>query len=411
MPKTNGPESTDSPWADATVDATSSWLSSTGTAELVAGALAHGEGAATEPRGLRNGVPPDAVKKLLEEPAVPEDPGTEGDPATDQGAPGWSPPPNPATREDWVGMRRCNKVCICGYAPTVRLIPKADADMDFWGMNDLYANPSVAATDWDMWFDMHDATVMSQNPRTKGDHWNWLRKRRGMPILTLRREKEIPDSIGYPLDLVRRLTWDDEGYFTATPSYMLALAILMGYQEIHVYGINLMGDEEYAYQRPCFEYWCGVAHGRGIKIVVPEGSTILRSSFLYGYETHGYEGDELQRHIKQKLQTHVERSEGLKGALHENQGSIMALKYMLTVTRGFLHGTIAPDKDINQKLQPNMQFGPQGAKEAFLGHVAEQMPPSREELEAKQSEINKHMTALQQLGVQISPTPNVPQGV
>ena len=43
-------------------------------------------------------------------------------------------------------------------------------------------------------------------------------------------------------------------------------------------------ETEYATQRPSCEYLLGMAEGRGIEIVIPDSSEILKSSFLYGVE-------------------------------------------------------------------------------------------------------------------------------
>jgi uncharacterized protein YdbL (DUF1318 family) len=64
---------------------------------------------------------------------------------------------------------------------------------------------------------------------------------------------------------------------------MVVHAIFEGAEEIGIYGVDLLQDEEYAYQRPGCEYWIGVARGLGIKVHVPRSCAVLKASYVYGY--------------------------------------------------------------------------------------------------------------------------------
>jgi hypothetical protein len=90
----------------------------------------------------------------------------------------------------------------------------------------------------------------------------------------------------YPIDTIIREFRTD--YFTNTVDYALALAIYLGHTEIHLYGVSMATGTEYAYQKPGVDFWCGVALGRGARIIVHgEQSTILKSrdGLVYGYGT------------------------------------------------------------------------------------------------------------------------------
>ena len=92
---------------------------------------------------------------------------------------------------------------------------------------------------------------------------------------------EVKRSVKYPLKKVKSEFGD---YLTNSISYMLALAILENFEEIHLYGVNMSVNTEYSHQRPSCEYFLGIARGRGIKIHIPKESDLLKSNFLYGYE-------------------------------------------------------------------------------------------------------------------------------
>jgi hypothetical protein len=63
---------------------------------------------------------------------------------------------------------------------------------------------------------------------------------------------------------------------------MLAWAIWKGtYDTIGMWGVDMAldgvtGESEYSHQRPSVEYWLGIAQGRGIKLVLPTESEILK---------------------------------------------------------------------------------------------------------------------------------------
>jgi hypothetical protein len=50
-------------------------------------------------------------------------------------------------------------------------------------------------------------------------------------------------------------------------------------------GIDLVVGEEWEYQKPCAEFWIGVANGRGISIGIHKNSAMLKHSYAYGFES------------------------------------------------------------------------------------------------------------------------------
>jgi hypothetical protein len=44
-------------------------------------------------------------------------------------------------------------------------------------------------------------------------------------------------------------------------------------------GCDLSANTEYYSQRPCVEYWIGYAKAKGISVMVPEQSTLLKGPF------------------------------------------------------------------------------------------------------------------------------------
>jgi hypothetical protein len=68
---------------------------------------------------------------------------------------------------------------------------------------------------------------------------------------------------------------------------MIALALSEGVTHLGFYGIHYALDEEHKKQRAGCEFWMGIAVGKGVQIVNPPGSPLLREpGWLYGYESH-----------------------------------------------------------------------------------------------------------------------------
>jgi hypothetical protein len=92
---------------------------------------------------------------------------------------------------------------------------------------------------------------------------------------------DIPGSVPYPLDAVRETVfkdfprWDQDDWYNSSPAYMIALAVHMGAEEIGLWGVDVLDESEYQYERPCLEFLIGLAVGRGIKVTLPEGPTAL----------------------------------------------------------------------------------------------------------------------------------------
>tara|TARA_R110002094_G_scaffold157781_2_gene144036 strand:+ start:3669 stop:4403 length:735 start_codon:yes stop_codon:yes gene_type:complete len=90
-------------------------------------------------------------------------------------------------------------------------------------------------------------------------------------------DKNIPLVVGrkFPIkDHVRVFPFDRANalmgqHLTSTPAYMMALALLEGFTEIHIYGIDMaVDDHEYFYQRPSMYAWIAYAKAKGVKVEI-----------------------------------------------------------------------------------------------------------------------------------------------
>lgn len=85
-------------------------------------------------------------------------------------------------------------------------------------------------------------------------------------------------------------------YFSCTAAYALALCIKDGYEKITLHGMYHAQDSlEYIHHKPCIDFWCGMALGRGIDLHYNEDKmTVCRpmpwQPRLYSYQRNVNEG-------------------------------------------------------------------------------------------------------------------------
>lgn len=127
---------------------------------------------------------------------------------------------------------------------------------------------------FDRLFEMHDYRYHPHLKRIYPDYSN---------LYMLPRMAKKYGAKVYPLAKVRAF-FGGKNYFTSSTSYMLAMAIYENADEITINGVDLVEDQEYAYQRPCMEFYVGYARAKGIKVNIPRQSALCRHSFVYGQE-------------------------------------------------------------------------------------------------------------------------------
>lgn len=218
------------------------------------------------------------------------------------------------------------KVALIGFASnSLHLIPWQDPSFELWGMNQGHLNFPRRA---ERWFEMHlpEATADIRDP----NYIEWL-KQAQIPVYMIQAYDEYPCSLRYPIEDAIRLAGRD--YFMSSVSYMMALAIMEGFEEIHLYGINLAIGDEYFYEKPNAEWWIGLAQGMGIKVFVPQASALLKQYRRYGYHVDARPSQSLKVLVESRINeykaremTFVEQLSIVRGAMQEDQQLIQILE-------------------------------------------------------------------------------------
>jgi hypothetical protein len=185
--------------------------------------------------------------------------------------------PPPIIPSPIAGVGRLRKIAIVGAAHTVDFTPWYDASWEIWAHSTTY--PLCKRVD--RYFDLHPWKWIVEKPMP--GYVDWLTSVR-TPVYMQRKFPAVRSSVRYPRE---RVLTEFRRYFTSQAAWMMALALTEGVTHLGFFGIHYSLDEEHKKQRAGCEYWMGVCEGRGVQLVLPPGSPLLREpNWLYGYESH-----------------------------------------------------------------------------------------------------------------------------
>lgn len=200
-----------------------------------------------------------------------------------------------------------NPIALVGFGPSRKLIYKLP-DMPVWSLSDAvnYDLPRI-----DRVFEMHPIRDLV----LEGERWERLQTNLPYPVYMLEKHEEVPSSVRYPLDMVLEEVFKNiytgpytARYLDSSFPYMIALAVLEGYDPVYLVGCELRTDTEYRYQRIGVSLIVGWAAGRGTTVVLPEKTALLPPT-LYGYDDFQHvsreELYELYKLIKDKYDNYL----------------------------------------------------------------------------------------------------------
>lgn len=258
-----------------------------------------------------------------------------------------------------------NRVAIIGNHPlTIGEAPYKDPTWEIWCQGSTVQHMPR----WDRCIEIHDIEDLKKKYRGDPiaepifvDWWSKLKDAGPEKEIYLgETHPEVPRAKAYPKDLMLRhfgkdILWEGRlnggtkgppvrvrpAPFSATVCWSLAMAIhelspkaRRGKEcMIGVYGVDMETEGEYRDQRAAVWYFMGVAAGRGIKLVVPEMSELLKSAGLYGFDETG-EAQKMAQRIREYRKEFGEtldrlRAEGADdAAINRAVGAIQAFKFM-----------------------------------------------------------------------------------
>jgi len=173
------------------------------------------------------------------------------------------------------------KVAIMGFTDhRVQALALPLDQFEIWGLNELHRYHPNDLGKFSRWFEIHDRATLAPDP----EHLKTLASLQ-VPVYMHQHWADIPPSLPFPREIVQNVLSSE--YFTSSVAWEIALAIVMGAEEIHVYGVDMASDTEWGEQKACCEFWLGIAQGRGIRTYVPPTSDLLKAVGQYGFGDTG----------------------------------------------------------------------------------------------------------------------------
>lgn len=253
-------------------------------------------------------------------------------------------------------MKKRTKLAIVGFSEKTRdFAPYDDPEWEIWGCNHVYRFiPRV-----DVLFEIHKIGELQAKygPEKWKVYSDWLKSTDAVVYMQDTSE-EFPNVKRLPIEqlesefsyFLEHVEWTGSGVgdrnvtkrerfpyaqFKSTPAYMLAMALLEGFKEIAVYGLDMAIDSEWHFQRMNMSFLLGWARGAGVELTLPETSALLREAGmrLYGYEESQAEKykpviDRLGNRIKEldaQLQKMDNQNEEMVNHIFKLQGVIAML--------------------------------------------------------------------------------------
>lgn len=196
------------------------------------------------------------------------------------------------------GLEPRRKVAIVGFSDLSRdLAPFADESFEIWSLgSQMRRVPRLTRG-----FELHsDAFLQTVHGEKWPEFREFLRglkvplyRQEGMPYesVSMRAAADYPTAVRYPLERATRACFGIEDPFgerkplwTNSIQYMLALAAIEGFTDVHLYGVDMAHRLEYVLQRHGVTFVLGLMMGRGINVYLPPLCGLMHADHVYGYQ-------------------------------------------------------------------------------------------------------------------------------
>jgi len=175
------------------------------------------------------------------------------------------------------------KIAIIGKGGTSAFTPWRDESWEIWGM------PWIECPRVTRLFEIHHIDLcekeIAAGAKWYADREAWAAKARELyPDIPTYCHPTMahffPKPVIYPFDEVIKFL--PIPYLETTISYEIALALMEGVEELGLFGIHMQGHREFEWQRPSVTYLVGLAHGMGVKVILPAGTPLFMSGYNGG---------------------------------------------------------------------------------------------------------------------------------
>lgn len=240
------------------------------------------------------------------------------------------------------------RLALVGTAPSSRLLaPFADASVDIWACSPdnseagstLPPLPRVTR-----FFEVHGDLGLPGMAEWEPGYIAWLNGNvaAGQFALVTQDHRLFPESFILPKE---KLVDSFGAFFTSTPAWMLGLALMEGFTEIGLFGLDMSTREEYRFQRPGFHHliWCA-QRLHNVTIYAPRESDVLQPLPMYGFDLSDPMGRKLEVH-RQELLARVSDLDRRSGQMQRERdmlaGALDNIDYMQSIWAGHLGEELA----------------------------------------------------------------------
>lgn len=174
------------------------------------------------------------------------------------------------------------KVAIIAKGAGALQAPWDDPKWEIWGMP-WVIGPRHA----DLYFDVHSAECWLKADLPEEDKHDWVQRtdQSGVPIYCHPSRCYLFKAASpFPFDSVDAVS--PKRLYENSIAYQLAFALWSHKQdpldEVGLWGVNMMGEREYLWERASVLYHVGLLEGHGVKVTVPPGSPLFMSYWTAG---------------------------------------------------------------------------------------------------------------------------------
>lgn len=173
-------------------------------------------------------------------------------------------------------MQGATRVAIIGSAaPSRHAAPLDNPEWEIWTLNNVAPRDDEGCIRADRWFEIHRPRVRSM------ERWARIAKL-PRPVYCYHRFDAL-HGLTYPLAQARAV----KDYFANSFAYMLALAYLLKFETVGLYGAQLLtgSPRERTVEAACVSWWLGFLEGKGVRVIVLQTAWgLAQHPALYGDE-------------------------------------------------------------------------------------------------------------------------------
>lgn len=184
-------------------------------------------------------------------------------------------------------------VALIGSASSTKdNAPYDNKDIEIWGLAWRHDLPRC-----DRYFEIHvldgpEFEIRKKGEKIGSDYIKEHLAKLPCPVVIQKPNPDIPNHVAFPLKAANeylakfdvRLTPEGASYWASSCAFMFVMAMMEEFTDIQLFGIDLVDDDEYSYQRPNLEYLIGLARGMGISVLIPDKSALCKFPHVYGFE-------------------------------------------------------------------------------------------------------------------------------